>query len=78
MTMQEEAEALKESLVKDFGETIRYTYVDVQSNEMKNYPEIAAIMDRVNLPLIVLNGQPRFHGGISNEMISEAVNELVK
>jgi hypothetical protein len=76
--MQEEAEALKEALVQDFGEAICYTYVDVQSNEMKNYPEIAEIMDRVRLPLIVLNGQPRYHGGISTGIISEAVSELVK
>ncbi|MDD4170027.1 MAG: hypothetical protein PHD36_07220 [Desulfotomaculaceae bacterium] len=77
-TMQEEGESLRDHLVKNFGQKIQYTYVDVQSNEMKNYPEITAIMDRVNLPLIILNGQPRFHGGISNEMISEAVSELAK
>ncbi len=76
--MQEEAEALKDALVQDFGETISFTYVDVQSSEMNNYPEIVEIMDRVKLPLIVLNGQPRFHGGISKEMIAEAVSDLVK
>ncbi|OPX86800.1 MAG: hypothetical protein A4E53_02832 [Pelotomaculum sp. PtaB.Bin104] len=75
--MQEEGEGLKDNLIQNFGAGIHYSYVDVQSNEMKNYPEIAAIMDRVNLPLIVINGQPRFHGGISNEMISDAVSELV-
>ncbi|MDD3653101.1 MAG: hypothetical protein PHO01_02765 [Desulfotomaculaceae bacterium] len=76
--MQEEGEGLKEHLVKNFGQAIKYAYVDVLSNDMKDYPEITAIMNRVNLPLVVINGQPRFHGGISNEMISEAVSELAK
>ncbi|OPX84226.1 MAG: hypothetical protein A4E53_04002 [Pelotomaculum sp. PtaB.Bin104] len=77
-TMQEQGEELKEKLVKNFGPAIQYTYVDVLSNEMKNYPEIAPIMVQVNLPLIVINGQPRFQGGISNDRISEAVSELGK
>ncbi|HAG11060.1 MAG TPA: hypothetical protein DCK76_06700 [Desulfotomaculum sp.] len=76
--MQEEAEALNKSLVQSFGEAIRYAYVDVLSSEMNNYPEIAQILNRVRLPLIVLNGQPRFHGGISKEVIADAVGDLAK
>jgi len=64
--------------VQDFGEAIRYTYVDVLSSEMDSYPEITKILNRVKLPLIVLNGQPRFHGGISTGMITDAVSDLVK
>ncbi|OPX87342.1 MAG: hypothetical protein A4E53_02524 [Pelotomaculum sp. PtaB.Bin104] len=74
--MQEDAEALKESLMKDFGKYIQFAYIDVQSEEVKNYPKIAAILKRVNLPLTVINDEPRFHGGISNDMISEAVREI--
>ncbi|MCG9967716.1 hypothetical protein L9W92_06570 [Pelotomaculum terephthalicicum JT] len=76
--MQEEAEDLKEFLVKNFGEAIGYAYVDVQSAEMENYPNISAILDRVRLPLTVINGEPRFHGGFSKEMISEAVSEMMQ
>ncbi len=45
---------------------------------MNNYPEIAQILTRVRLPLIVLNGVPRFHGGISKEVIADAVGDLAK
>lgn len=76
--MREEAEDLKESLVGNFGEAIEYTYVDVQSNEMANYPDITKILDRVRLPLTVINGKPRFHGGFLKETISEVVSELVE
>ncbi|MDF9409641.1 hypothetical protein L7E55_14995 [Pelotomaculum isophthalicicum JI] len=64
--------------MQNFGEAIQYTYVDVQSNEMENYPDITKILDRVRLPLTVINGEPRFHGGFSKEMISEVVSELVE
>jgi len=76
-TMQEEAENLKEFLVEKFGNAIQFNYVDVQSDEMNNYPDISAILDRVRLPLTVINGEPRFHGGFSNAMISEAVSDLL-
>ena len=76
--MREEGEDLKSYLVEKFGEAVNYTFVDVQSDEMKNYPEVAAILNRVRLPLTVLNGTPRFHGGFSMTMIEEAVSELVK
>jgi hypothetical protein len=52
--------------------------VDVQSDEMKDYPNISAILNRVRLPLTVLNGEPRFHGGFSMPMIAEAVGDLMK
>ncbi|MCG9967652.1 hypothetical protein L9W92_06240 [Pelotomaculum terephthalicicum JT] len=61
--MQEEAEDLKEFLVQNFVEAIQYAYVDVQSKEIENYPDIIKILDRVKLPLTVINGEPRFHGG---------------
>lgn len=77
-TMQEEGEDLKNYLVEKYGDAVKYMYVDVQSEEMKNYPDIAAILNKVRLPLTVLNGEPRFHGGFSVTMIADAVGELVK
>lgn len=76
--MQEEGEELKSLLVEKYGDAVKYTYVDVQSDEMKDYPNISAILNRVRLPLTVLNGEPRFHGGFSMPMIAEAVGDLAK
>lgn len=77
-SMREEAENLKEYLLDKFGAAVKYTYVDVESEEMKSYPDITAILNKVRLPLTVLNGEPRFHGGFSVTMIADAVGELVK
>ena len=65
------------SLSEKFGEAVKFAYVDVQSEEMKNYPDIAAILSKVNLPLIVVDGKPRFHGGITLSRIEKLVNELL-
>ena len=60
-----------------FGDDVKFAYVDVKSDEMKNYPDISAILSKVNLPLVVLNGRPKFHGGITVSRIEKAVNEIL-
>lgn len=76
--MKEEADDLKNFLAEKFGETIRFHYVDVESDEMKKHPDIVAILNRVRLPLTVLNGNPRFHGGFSANKIIDAINDILK
>ena len=75
--MKEAAENLGSHLSEKFGEAVKFAYVDVKSDEMKNYPDIAAILSKVNLPLVVLNGRPKFHGGITVSRIEKAVNEIL-
>ena len=76
-TMKEAAENLGNSLSEKFGEAMKFAYVDVKSDEMKNYPDITSILSKVNLPLIVVDGKPRFHGGITLSRIEKLVNELL-
>ena len=75
--MKEAAENLGSYLSEKFGDAIKFSYVDVESDEIKNYPDIAAILSKVNLPLIVIDGKPRFHGGITVSRIEKLVNELL-
>ena len=75
--MKEAAENLGGYLSEKFGDAIEFSYVDVESDEMKNYPDIAAILSKVNLPLIVIGGKPRFHGGITLSRIEKLVEELL-
>jgi hypothetical protein len=76
--MKEAAENLGSYLSEKFGDGVKFAYVDVTSDEMKNYPDIAAILSKVNLPLVVLNGRPKFHGGITTSRIEKAVNEVLE
>ena len=75
--MKEAAEDLGNSLSQRFGKAAKFAYVDVKSEEMKNYPDIAAILSKVNLPLVVIGGKPRFHGGITLSKIEKLVDELL-
>jgi len=75
--MEEEAKDLKNSLKGKLGKVVNLTYVDVESDEMKNYPNIPDVLNNIRLPLIVLNGEPRFYGGISGEMVENAVREIL-
>jgi len=75
--MEDEVKDLKNSLKGKLGKVVKLTYVDVESDEMKNYPNIPLILSNIRLPLIVLNGEPRFYGGISGEMVENAVREIL-
>ncbi len=75
--MKEAAEDLENSLSQRFGKAAKFAYVDVKSEEMNNYPDIAAILSKVNLPLVVIGGKPRFHGGIALSKIEKVVDELL-
>ena len=75
--MEDEVKDLKNSLKGKLGKVVKLTYVDVESDEMKNYPNIPLILSNIRLPLIVLNGEPRFYGGISGEMVENAVRKIL-
>ena len=75
--MPEQAEDLKNYLGEKFGGAVKFSYVDVQGKEMKKYPGISKMLGAVRLPLIVINNEPKFQGGLSLEMIEEAIGELL-
>lgn len=77
-TMQEEAKEVKKVLLEKFGEVIKFSYLDVLSEEIMNYPKIVKLLDKVNLPLIAINGEPRFYGGFSMAKLEEAIDPLLK
>lgn len=76
--MQEQAEDFKEELQAKFGERVKCSYIDIMSDEMHEYPDIVKILDQVRLPLIALNGKPRFHGGFSLKEVQPAIFQLLE
>ncbi len=75
--MEEQVKDLENSLKKTLGKVVKLAYVDVQSDEMKNYPAIPPALSNITLPLVVLNDEPRFYGGISADMIGNAIREIL-
>lgn len=76
-SMREAAELLRKALIEKFGDQVSFRYVDVFSEEIMDFPAVVKVMNQYRLPLTVLNGEPRFHGGLSLEKISAAVAELI-
>ncbi|MCL2336462.1 MAG: hypothetical protein FWC60_03465 [Firmicutes bacterium] len=74
--MKQEAEELGSTLKNDFGDGVNIKFVDVSSAEVNQYPDITPILGRVRLPLTVINNEPRFHGGLSAEVITNALKEM--
>lgn len=65
------------TLKERFGDKVAVTFIDVISDEFENYPDIKEILDKVRLPLTVINGKPRYHGGLAPDMITDAVEGLI-
>ena len=75
--MEEQAGDIRNHLEEKFGKAVRFSYVDVQSKEMKKYPGIKKMLGIVRLPLTVINDEPRFQGGLSVTSIEDAIGELL-
>ncbi|MFZ5611042.1 MAG: hypothetical protein ACOY3U_02435 [Bacillota bacterium] len=75
--MKDEAGEIGAGLKERFGDKVAVKFVDVTSDELQNYPEIKEILDKVRLPLTVINGKPKFHGGLAFNMIADAVEGLI-
>lgn len=74
--MKKEAEHLRKLLEKKYGDALNFNYVDVNSEEMNDYPGVTEILDMFRLPITVINGEPRFHGWLSAKKISEIIDGI--
>ncbi|MGQ9681418.1 MAG: hypothetical protein ACUVX9_02655 [Anaerolineae bacterium] len=61
-----------------YGPRVVVQFVDIFSPQMLDYPEALHLLNRENipLPLVSVDGEPKFAGGISLEMISEEIEKL--
>lgn len=76
-SMQDAAKVLEKALTEKFGDMVSFRFVDVFSEEVMDFPDVLKVINQFRLPLTLLNGEPRFHGGLSIEKISAAVAELL-
>lgn len=76
--MEEETAALREQLAGRYGSAVTVEYLDVYSGALQEYPEVYRLLTEGNVPLpvISMNGEPTFAGGISQEMIEEELKNL--
>lgn len=76
-TMKDDAAELSVSLKEKYGDKIGFTFVDVTTSEIDNYPGVKNILPKVRLPLTAINGEPRLHGGLDQKRIEELIASLL-
>lgn len=76
--MKEDAEGVIVTLKENFGNEVDVRFVDVSTEAIKEYPSIEKVLPKVRLPLTVINNEPRFHGGLSIDVISDALQQIKK
>jgi hypothetical protein len=76
--MEDQTAELALELNKAYGDAVQVEYVDIFSSAMSAHQqELRLIMNgNVEVPLISINGEPKFAGGISLEMIDEELRGL--
>ena len=77
-TMEEQTTDLGQRLAHYYGANVAVEYVDIFSKRMDEFPSALRVVSRGNVPLPIIgfNGEAKFAGGISVEMISEELEEL--
>ncbi len=55
-------------------------FVDILSDDITEYIEILKMVDSglVSLPVTLINGLPRFHGGLEYQEIREVIDEMFR
>ncbi len=76
---QELTAEMSEDLKKIYGDQVEVKYIDVDKDGLANYP----IMDRVlqmgyPYPVTLINGDPKFAGGIMISEVKQSIEELLK
>lgn len=71
---QELVEIMEMSDIKD---RITLQFIDVNEDNMDEYEAVKKLLDTgIVLPVTAIDGVPRFYGGLSVQMIYEAVTEM--
>lgn len=69
---------MKELLKENFGERASVTYIDTEKTGIKDYPLVARVVQMgYGFPIVSVNGEPRFAGGIDFKQIINLIEETI-
>ena len=69
---------MRDELRVRFGDGVRVEYVDVFAADLSQHPATMRVNARgdVPLPVISIDGKPRFAGGISSQVVGDALEQM--
>ncbi|NPV27558.1 MAG: hypothetical protein HPY81_09005 [Firmicutes bacterium] len=70
---------MEEELKKGFGDKVSVSYTDLTGKDLTQYPEIKKLTTMgYPAPYVIIQGKPKFAGGVMADRIKEAINSLLK
>lgn len=76
INMEAETEKLLKELGEEFGEQVEVKYVDVDKTGLNDFPMINRVLEMgYPYPITIIDGQPKFAGGLMIPEIKEAIRE---
>lgn len=78
-TVEESTAELERQLREIYGDTVTVKFVDTRKTGFRDYPLVErAVRIGYGFPIVSVNGQPRFAGGVDLEQICEVINEITE
>lgn len=75
----DQTEKLAQNLKEEFGDQVQVNYVDVEKTSLKDYPVVNQVLQMgYPYPITLINGEPKFAGGIMLPEIKSMIDELLK
>ena len=66
-------------LKKQFGDQVEVKYVDVDKEGLDNYPIMSKVLQMgYPYPITLINGEPKFAGGIMTSEVKQSIEESLK
>lgn len=70
---------MSEELTQAFGDQVEVKYIDVDQVGLANYPVMNQVLQMgYPYPITLINGQPKFAGGIMTAEVKQAIEESLK
>ncbi len=77
--IEKEIEGLTKKLNEKFGDKVEMKYVDIDKVGLEDYPVMNKIMQMgYPFPITLINGEPRFAGGIMDTEIENSVEAILE
>lgn len=65
-------------LTASFGDKVEVKFVDVDREGLDKYPVIGRVLQMgYPYPITLINGQPKFAGGIMSDDIKTSINDML-
>lgn len=76
--MKEITNRLSEDLRESFGERVEVRFIDADASGLSQYPLVSRVLEMgYPYPITVINGQPKFAGGIMTPDIIGSIEEMI-